>query len=112
MFSMSDLSIVAVIPLYNGARWIEEALRSIFAQTLQPAEIIVVDNGSTDDGPAMAPCGSADNPFPRRAPTLTRRDEMVLRNFALSSALAIALPNAAQAMDFTRIDATTIPHRV
>lgn len=51
---VSDLSIVAIIPLYNGARWIEGAIRSVFAQTLQPDEFVVVDDGSTDDGAGVA----------------------------------------------------------
>lgn len=46
-------SIAAVIPLFNGARWIEECLRSVFAQTLRPQEIIVVDDGSSDEGPNL-----------------------------------------------------------
>ena len=37
-----------VIPLFNGERWVEQALDSVFSQTLQPAEVIVVDDGSTD----------------------------------------------------------------
>jgi glycosyltransferase involved in cell wall biosynthesis len=51
---MSDFSIAAIIPLYNGARWIEGAIRGFFAQTLQPDEFIVVDDGSTDDGAGAA----------------------------------------------------------
>jgi glycosyltransferase involved in cell wall biosynthesis len=49
----SDLSIVAIIPLYNGTRWIEQSIQSVLAQTLQPDEFIVVDDGSTDEGPAI-----------------------------------------------------------
>ena len=45
-----DLSIVAVIPLYNGAKYIEGAVRSVWAQTRAPEELIVVNDGSTDDG--------------------------------------------------------------
>jgi glycosyltransferase involved in cell wall biosynthesis len=51
---MTDLSIVAIIPLYNGSRLIEGAIRSVLAQTLQPDEFIVVDDGSTDDGAGAA----------------------------------------------------------
>jgi glycosyltransferase involved in cell wall biosynthesis len=48
-----DLSIAAIIPLYNGARWIEQSIKSVLAQTLVPDEFIVVDDGSTDDGPRI-----------------------------------------------------------
>jgi glycosyltransferase involved in cell wall biosynthesis len=51
---MSDFSIAAIVPLYNGARWIEGTIRSVFVQTLQPEEIIVVDDGSTDGGAGAA----------------------------------------------------------
>lgn len=37
-----------VIPVLNGERYIAEALSSVCAQTRPPAEVIVVDNGSTD----------------------------------------------------------------
>jgi GT2 family glycosyltransferase len=37
-----------VIPNWNGARWLPACLDSIAAQSLQPSEVIVVDNGSTD----------------------------------------------------------------
>lgn len=46
-------AITAVVPLYNGAPFIAEALRSIESQTLRPVRTIVVDDGSTDDGPAI-----------------------------------------------------------
>ena len=45
------LSISAIIPLYNGAAFIEQTLESALNQTLSADEIIVVDDGSTDDGP-------------------------------------------------------------
>lgn len=34
---------------YNGARYVEEQLDSIINQTLPPNEIVVCDDGSTDD---------------------------------------------------------------
>jgi glycosyltransferase involved in cell wall biosynthesis len=60
---MSDLSIVAVIPLYNGARWIEQAIASVLAQTLSPDEFVVVDDGSTDDGPAIVERLAREHPI-------------------------------------------------
>jgi len=35
----SDLSIVAIIPLYNGARWIEQSIRSVLSQDAQAGRI-------------------------------------------------------------------------
>ncbi len=44
------MSLGVVITLFNGAAWIEETLSSVLAQSLMPDEIVVVDDGSQDDG--------------------------------------------------------------
>lgn len=46
--------VAVVIPLHNGGEWIRDTLSSVRAQTHPPAEIVVVDDRSTDDGPAQA----------------------------------------------------------
>lgn len=38
-----------IIPCYNAAPWIEETIRSALAQTHTDREIIVIDDGSTDE---------------------------------------------------------------
>lgn len=45
--------ISVVLPLYNAGRWILETLQSVRVQTFTAWEIIIVDDGSTDEGPAL-----------------------------------------------------------
>jgi glycosyltransferase involved in cell wall biosynthesis len=40
--------VAVIIAVYNGAPFVANALRSVFAQSVQPAQVIVVDDGSTD----------------------------------------------------------------
>jgi glycosyltransferase involved in cell wall biosynthesis len=48
------LSISVVIPCFNAAKYMAETLDSLFEQTVVPDEIIVVDDGSSDDSAAIA----------------------------------------------------------
>ena len=43
-----------VIPCYNGGRFLREAIESVLGQTWPAAELVVVNDGSTDDTAAVA----------------------------------------------------------
>jgi glycosyltransferase involved in cell wall biosynthesis len=42
-----------IIPVYNGATTIDRALKSVFDQTFTDFEIVICDDGSTDDTPSV-----------------------------------------------------------
>jgi GT2 family glycosyltransferase len=51
--TVAAVDVAVVIPNYNGARWLPGVLDSVAAQTVPPAEVVVVDDGSTDDSLAL-----------------------------------------------------------
>lgn len=52
--SEAPADVAVVIATYNHAHFLADALRSVFAQTRLPSEVVVVDDGSTDDPAAVA----------------------------------------------------------
>lgn len=51
---MTSSVISCIVPVFNGARYLAEALDSILNQTFGPLEVIVIDDGSTDPTPEVA----------------------------------------------------------
>lgn len=56
-----------VIPVHQGERYLAEAIESVLVQSRPPAEVIVVDDGSTDASAAIA------SSFGERVTVLRRR---------------------------------------
>jgi alpha-1,3-rhamnosyltransferase len=52
-FQGTPPTVSVVVPSYNHALFIEATLRSIMKQTLRPAQLIVIDDGSSDGSPAV-----------------------------------------------------------
>jgi len=57
-------SVSVVLPVYNHARSVERAIASVAAQTYAEIELIVVDDGSTDDTAAVLGKCLSGLPFP------------------------------------------------
>lgn len=49
----SQVKVSVVVPVYNTAPYLRQCLDSLIGQTLQDIEVICVDDGSTDDSPAI-----------------------------------------------------------
>jgi hypothetical protein len=61
MLEMAEVSVV--MATYNGGRFLSEQLQSIARQSQRPLELIVSDDGSTDDTVAIAERFRANAPF-------------------------------------------------
>jgi glycosyltransferase involved in cell wall biosynthesis len=51
---MSTPGISLIIPVYNASRYLREAIDSVINQTVKPRQLIIVDDGSTDDSLQIA----------------------------------------------------------
>ena len=49
----SDQLVSIVTPMYNGEKYVEQTIISVISQTYKNWEMIIVDDGSKDNGPAI-----------------------------------------------------------
>ena len=49
---MPEISVI--VPVYNAGKYLARCVESILAQTFTDFELILVDDGSTDNSPALA----------------------------------------------------------
>jgi glycosyltransferase involved in cell wall biosynthesis len=81
------LSVSVIIPTYNRGAFIDRAVRSALDQTYSPNEIIVVDDGSTDETPAIL----AEFAPPVRVLRQENRGRSAARNAGLRAATGDAV---------------------
>jgi glycosyltransferase involved in cell wall biosynthesis len=82
--------ISVLIPVYNVAAYVEEAIASIQAQTVRDIEIIVVDDGSTDQTPQLIQTIAAQDPRVRilKMPEKGGHGSAAARNLGLTACRA------------------------
>ena len=99
------MSLVSVIvPVYNAARFLAEAIESLLAQTLANFEIIAVNDGSTDGSKRLLDCAAAADP---RIRVLSRPNTGIVS--ALNDGLAEARGEFIARMD---ADDVSLPKRL
>lgn len=81
---MNEAPFVSVVtPVYNTGAYLAEAVRSVLGQTRGDFELIIIDNHSTDDSPAIAARFAEEDPRVRvvKPPRFLKQDENY--NFAV-----------------------------
>lgn len=53
MNKIDDIVLSIIVPVYNVEKYIKQCVDSLIAQTISGIEIILVDDGSTDDSPSI-----------------------------------------------------------
>lgn len=75
-----------IIPNYNKGKYIEKCIRSVLGQSLQPDEIIVVDDCSTDDSLQTVTAIAEQNELVKVIPLRTNKGVSHARNIGLKAA--------------------------
>ncbi|MFA7453137.1 MAG: glycosyltransferase family A protein [Desulfobulbaceae bacterium] len=78
--------ISVIIPTHNRGPFLQQAVRSVCSQTLSPAELIVVDDGSTDDTRRLVAALAREAPFPVFYMYQDNRGAAAARNMGIRAA--------------------------
>jgi GT2 family glycosyltransferase len=80
-----------VMPSFNHGRFVERALRSVLAQDYRNLELVVVDDGSTDDSVPKIARMLRDMPFPARLLERANRGAHVALNEGIGQSQGVYL---------------------
>lgn len=75
-----------LIPVYNTEKYLEECLQSVLNQTYQDFEIVIVDDGSTDNSGAI--CDKFQDAYPQKIKVIHKENQ------GLISARRVGIANA------------------
>ena len=95
--------VTVLLPVYNGERYLREAVESILTQTLESFELLIVDDGSTDGTEAI--CRSFNDPRVR----VHRYEENAGVVFALNAGIDLISTKYVARMD---ADDVALPSRL
>lgn len=97
------IAATVLMPVFNGAAYISEAIQSVLAQTEPNFELLIIDDGSTDDTQSVVASFQHD----------ARLRYLYKANGGIVSALNLGL-NHAQSAFIVRLDADDVmlPHRI
>jgi hypothetical protein len=98
-------AVSVLIAVHNGMPYVDSAIRSMMDQTLREIEIIVVDDASTDETPAVLARLAAEDP---RIRVLTNQTNLKLAA-SLNRGLSVARARLIARMD---ADDLSMPHRL
>ena len=96
--------VTVLLCVYNGERYLAEAIDSVRAQTFSDYELLVIDDGSTDGTPALLEAICRDEPRLR----VVRQDNAGL-TVSLNRGLALARGDVIARQD---ADDVSLPHRL
>jgi teichuronic acid biosynthesis glycosyltransferase TuaG len=75
-----------ITPMFNAARWLPETLASVRAQTMADWEHLIVDDGSTDESPAIVEAAARADSRIRLARAPRNLGPSAARNLAIDAA--------------------------
>jgi len=83
-FFKSMKSISVIIPVYNGQYFLRSTLESVWGQTLQPAEIALIDDGSSDESFELMCQLASESPVPCKVLQQANKGPASSRNAAVA----------------------------
>jgi glycosyltransferase involved in cell wall biosynthesis len=83
-----DVDVAVVIPMFNSGRLAAQAIESVLAQTVPVSDIVVVDDGSTDDSAAFLKAKFERHAVPLRVFSTANGGAAAARNFGIQQCVA------------------------